>query len=265
MSEDGTVTAVSAGTAEITAYTEDGVTSNRCTVTVSTVMMTAAALVSQTHAGIAGETFQIEYTFEPETATPAAFRWTSDAPEIASVDEKTGLVTLLAAGTTTVRGTAADGSELTLACEITVSEIPGRAFVLDADELSLNWNETHALSWAVFPAGASFGSPVFASANRGHCEGRRAGRGIRRIEGRNGDHRHRRARRISAYANRARDRRQRRHDDLSRVDRGTVRNAEADGAKYLPFSVRSTQDVRGRAQPVCNRGTSLRFDPNAAQ
>lgn len=267
VSEDGTVTAVSAGTAEITAYTEDGVTSNRCTVTVPTVMMTAAALVSQAHAGIAGETFQIEYTFEPETATPAAFRWTSDAPEIASVDEKTGLVTLLAAGTTTVRGTAADGSELTLACEITVSEIPVRAFVLDADELSLNWNETHALSWAVFPAGASFGSPVFASANEGIARVDAQGvitavsKGETEITatvGR-GEYQLTQTVRVTVVSDGT--------TTYRALIAGRFGNAEADGAKYLPFSVRSTQDVRGALSRSAIEGQaydSIQMLPNNA-
>lgn len=244
VSEDGTVTAVSAGTAEITVYTEDGVTSNRCTVTVPTVMMTAATLVSQTHAGIAGETFQIEYTFEPETATPAAFRWTSDAPEIASVDAETGLVTLLSAGTTTVRGTAADGSELTLACEITVSEIPVRAFVLDADELALKWNETHALSWAVFPADASFGMPTFASINEGIAKVDAQGvitavsKGETEITatvGR-GEYQLTRTVRVRVVSDGT--------TTYRALIAGRFGNAGTDGTKYLPFSVRSTQDVK---------------------
>ena len=267
VSEDGTVTAVSAGTAEITAYTEDGVTSNRCTVTVPTVMMTAAALVSQTHAGIAGETFQIEYTFEPETATPAAFHWTSDAPEIASVNEKTGLVTLMAAGTTTVRGTAVDGSELTLACEITVSEIPVRAFVLDADELALKWNETHALSWAVFPAGASFGTPAFASANEGIAKVDAQGvitavsKGETEITatvGR-GEYQLTQTVRVTVVSDGT--------TTYRALIAGRFGNAGTDGTKYLPFSVRSTQDVRSALSRSTIEGQtyeSIQMLPNNA-
>ena len=244
VSEDGVVTAASAGTAKITAYTEDGVSSNSCTVTVPVVPMTAATLLSETHAGIAGEVFQLEYVFEPESATPAAFHWTSDQPKIASVDAETGLVTLMSEGVTTVRGVATDESGLTLACEITVTEIPVRAFVLDVDALSLQWNETHALSWAVFPANASFGTPVFASANEGIA--RVDAQGVITAVSKGETE-------ITATVGRG-DNSYTQTVLATVVSAGTTTyraliagrfgNAATDGTKYLPFSVRSTKDVR---------------------
>ncbi len=267
VNEDGIVTAVSAGTAEITAYTEDGVTSNRCTVTVPTVMMTAATLLSETHAGLAGGTFRLEYSFEPETATPAAFRWTSDQPEIASVDAETGLVTLLSAGTTTVRGAAADGSGLALACEITVTEIPARAFVLDTDELALRWNETHALSWAVFPANASFGMPAFASADEGVARVDERGvitavsRGETEITatvGR-GEYQLTQTVRVTVVSDGT--------TTYRALIAGRFGNAGTDGTNYLPFSVRSTQDVRSALSRSTIEGQtyeSIQLLPNNA-
>ncbi len=267
VSEDGIVTAVSAGAATITAYTEDGVASNRCHVTVASVQMTEAALKAEMYAGIAGETYQIEYTFEPESATPAAFRWSSDQPEIASVDANTGLVTLISEGTTTVRGIAADESSLTLACEITVSELPVRAFVLDVDALELKWNETHALSWAVFPANASFGVPVFASADEGIAKVDEQGmitavsKGETEITATvgNGAYQLTKTVRVTVFNDGA--------TTYRALIAGRFGNAETDGEKYLPFSVRGTQDMRSALSRSIIEGEtyeSIQMLPNNA-
>lgn len=264
---DGVVTAISAGTAEITAYTADGVASNRCTVTVSTVVMTAATLQTEAHAGIAGETYQIEYTFEPESATPAAFRWTSDQPEIASVEPETGLVTLISEGTTIIRGIAVDESGLTLACEITVSAIPVRAFLLSVDTLALKWNETYALSWAVFPANASFGVPSFTSADEGVARVDEQGvitavsKGETEITATvgNGDYQLTQTVRVTVVSDGT--------TTYRALIAGRFGNAETDGANYLPFSVRGTQDMRSALSRSTIEGQayeSIRMLPNNA-
>lgn len=58
-----------------------------------------------------GNTLQLEATVEPSNATNQNVTWSSSNPEIATVDETTGLVTGVSIGTTTIIATSVDGSK----------------------------------------------------------------------------------------------------------------------------------------------------------
>jgi uncharacterized protein YjdB len=58
-----------------------------------------------------GNTLQLEATVSPSNATNKNVTWSSSNPEIATVDETTGLVTGVAIGTTTIIATSVDGSK----------------------------------------------------------------------------------------------------------------------------------------------------------
>lgn len=158
--DNGRVTARKGGSAVITALTPDGI-SAACSVTVASTPMTEAFLTETAISGFAGETHALTYTFSPAQASPAEFLWVSDDADIAAVNAATGEITFMSAGTTTVRGTATDGSELTLACEVAVSEIPVETFALDVGFLSLNAGETYSLSSTVTPENASHRQPRY--------------------------------------------------------------------------------------------------------
>ena len=164
VSKSGVVRALSGGKAVLSASTADGLWAS-CTVTVAAIPMTEASLVESEMTGNAGETRRIAYTYAPENATPAAFRWTSEDESVASVNESTGEVTFVSAGTTAVHAMALDGSAIMLTQRVTVLETPVRDFVLSADALTLQWGEEAALTWAVYPRGASYASPRFTSDN----------------------------------------------------------------------------------------------------
>ena len=58
-----------------------------------------------------GNTLQLEATVEPSNATNKNVTWSSSNPEIATVDEATGLVTGIALGTATIIATSVDGGK----------------------------------------------------------------------------------------------------------------------------------------------------------
>ena len=58
-----------------------------------------------------GNTLQLEATVEPSNATNQNVTWSSSNPEIATVDETTGLVTGVAVGSATITATSVDGGK----------------------------------------------------------------------------------------------------------------------------------------------------------
>lgn len=66
-----------------------------------------------------GQTFALEYGFEPADATITAMAWTSSDPTVVSVDKK-GVVKGLQRGQSTVTMTTTDGSNLSATCTVTV-------------------------------------------------------------------------------------------------------------------------------------------------
>ena len=121
VSDDGEVTALSAGTADITV--SSGEISATCAVTVKEPVIPVESVsldVQQIELGI-GETYALQATVLPENATDKTVTWTSSAPEIVSVDEN-GTVESLAAGNATVTVTTVDGG-MTAECEVTVAPI----------------------------------------------------------------------------------------------------------------------------------------------
>lgn len=129
VSQDGVVTAVGKGTAEITVTTQDGGKTAVCRVTVepkepeepedpkvsvSGIMMSPGEALLQK----AGDGVQLQVTVYPENATDKNVTFTSSNPAVASVDEK-GRVTAVSEGTAQITAATRDGG-LTAICRITV-------------------------------------------------------------------------------------------------------------------------------------------------
>lgn len=142
----GKVTAVAAGTANITAKSADGA-SAACKVTVNSaeVKVTKVTL-DQTEITLKkGENKTLKATVEPSNATNKSITWSSSDTKIAAVDS-TGKVTAVAAGTATITAKSADGPSAT--CKITVSvvavgvtlEDPGT--ITAGEEKQLKWTTT---------------------------------------------------------------------------------------------------------------------------
>ena len=114
--ENGTVTAVSGGTATITVTTEDGNHTATCEVTV-TVSATGVTL-SQTELPLAkGATATLTATVAPSDATNQKVRWSSNNISIATVEN--GTVTAVSGGNATITVTTEDGNH-TATCSVAV-------------------------------------------------------------------------------------------------------------------------------------------------
>lgn len=136
VSNNGEVTALSAGTADITV--SSGEISATCTVTVTEPVIPVESVsldVEQLELEIE-ETYALQATVLPEDATDKTVSWSSSAPEIVSVDEN-GTVKGLAAGNATVTVTTVDG-EMTAECEVTVLQIINGHEYVDLG-LSVKW------------------------------------------------------------------------------------------------------------------------------
>ena len=125
--ENGLVTAVGVGEANITATAADGsgVTAT-CKVTVTPKLVTSVTLDQSELTIEKTYTAQLSATVAPDDADNRTVTWTSDNEEIATVDEN-GLVTAVGEGTATITATANDGSGVAASCVVTVTFIDGIA------------------------------------------------------------------------------------------------------------------------------------------
>lgn len=157
---NGKVTAVAAGTANITVTTEDGNKTATCkvTVTASEIKPTAIALNQTTLSLKKGETETLTASFTPEDATDTDVTWSSDDTSVATVNES-GLVTAIAKGTATVTVTLVSDSKIKATCEVTVTEestvVKTTAVTLNKKTLSLEKNATETLTVTFDPKDAT--------------------------------------------------------------------------------------------------------------
>ncbi|MCQ2607057.1 MAG: glycosyl hydrolase family 8 [Bacteroidales bacterium] len=117
----GKVTAVSAGTANITATTTDGtdLTSDKCVVTVSNVSVESVTLNNTSAIVRLGGSSTLKATVTPANATIKDVVWTSSKPAVATVDES-GKVTAVAAGSAIITAASAEDAYTKATCTIDV-------------------------------------------------------------------------------------------------------------------------------------------------
>ena len=158
---NGTVTAKRAGTAIITATSENGKTAS-CTVTVSRkeIPITEISLDKSSATLTEGETTTIVATVLPENTTDSkSVSWSSSNSEVATVDAN-GTVTAKRAGTAVITATSTNGK--TAGCTVTVSkkEIPITEISLDKSSATLTEGETTTLTATVLPENTTYGKSV---------------------------------------------------------------------------------------------------------
>ncbi len=143
--KDGNVTAVSDGTAIITATTSNGKTAT-CNVTVTSteikdLIAAEEITLDKTEGELEeGQTLQLTATITPEEATIKECNWSSSDETIATVNAN-GLVTAKKAGTATITVTTKDGSELSKKCEITVTPAKIAVTGITLDKISTQVQE----------------------------------------------------------------------------------------------------------------------------
>lgn len=154
---NGVVTAVSKGSARITATAaDDSGKSASCTVTVTEdILVTSIAITpSYTLLRVGGAIYPL-VTVCPNNATRKSVTWSSANSNIASVNPNSGLIYAKAAGTTTIYVTACDGSGVYGCCTVNVIPIYVQDIVVCPKTLTIEIGESSCLEATVYPFNAT--------------------------------------------------------------------------------------------------------------
>lgn len=150
--ENGRVSAISAGTAQVSVKTDDGCFTDACTVTVyeKEILPTGIKLDGSKLSLLEGESVQLTATVSPDNSTDKSVAWTTSDKEVAVVTD--GVVTALKAGEAEITATTCNGIEAK--CAVTVScNVSGVA--LDYPAISLEEGQTQQLTAKVYPSRAT--------------------------------------------------------------------------------------------------------------
>ncbi|MGM9684529.1 MAG: Ig domain-containing protein [Eubacteriales bacterium] len=120
VSQNGLVTAVAAGSADITVTSTDGGYTAVCRVTV-VIPLSGIKLDRETLNMNTGEKTTLRVTAEPADATDTDFRWSSDDDGVVTVNAS-GEITAVGAGSATVTVSSADG-KYSASCAVTVEAV----------------------------------------------------------------------------------------------------------------------------------------------
>jgi len=167
VSMTGVVTAVSPGTAVITATSVDGgfTASSSVTVTDPVVPVTGVTLNHTSYSIEEGNQFQLTATVLPANATNKNVLWSS-GDESAVLVSSTGLVNAMEPGVITITATTEDGG-FTATCIVTVTEavVPVTGVSLNNTTLGIVEGNTAQLTAIVAPANATNKNTTWSSSN----------------------------------------------------------------------------------------------------
>lgn len=122
--ENGNISAVALGNAEIKAVSADGKFEDTCNVTVSTnVPVTGVSVNPAELTVLVGNTSQLVADIKPVNATNKGVTWSTNNYSVASVNSSTGVITAKNAGTAIITAKTADGG-YTSTCRVTVVTAP---------------------------------------------------------------------------------------------------------------------------------------------
>ena len=154
---NGIVTAVSKGSARITATAADGSgKSASCVVTVTgDILVTSIALTPSNTTLRVGYSIYPSVTVCPADATNKCVTWSSANSNIASVNPNSGLVYAKAIGVTTIYATACDGSGVCGCCTVRVVPVYVRDITVCPEALTLDIGKSAHLEAIVSPVNAT--------------------------------------------------------------------------------------------------------------
>lgn len=101
----------------------------------------------------------------PANATQQDLTWSSLVPEVAAVDDKTGMVTALKEGTAFIVAATTDGSDLRAIGRLTVSAAVPESIELDVYEIRMEEGGWYQLSATVRPEEAASNTVIWSSSN----------------------------------------------------------------------------------------------------
>jgi uncharacterized protein YjdB len=166
VNNDGEVTAVDVGSATITVTSNaDATKKATCVVTVNPVAVTGVSLNKTTITLETGNKETLIAAVAPDNATDKSVTWSSNATNMATVDNN-GEVTAVATGSATITVTTTDGSK-TATCAVTVvtAIVPVTGVTLDATTADLKPGDTKTLVATVAPPNATDKTVTWSSSN----------------------------------------------------------------------------------------------------
>ena len=152
--DGGNVTAVSAGTAVITATTSSGkaatciVTVEKLVVPVTDILLDRASLNLTV-----GENIVLTATISPADATDKSITWASSNPTVATVDG--GKISAHSAGVTVIIATTANGKTAVATVTVNSPTVDVTGVSLDKSELTMTTGNAFMLTASVTPANAT--------------------------------------------------------------------------------------------------------------
>lgn len=164
VNSNGLVTALTAGTATITATTTDGSNlSASCNVTVSIIPVTSVSLNKTSLTLDIDENYQLTASVYPNNATYKTLTWRSSNNAVATVSSD-GLITPQSPGEATITATTTDGTNLTASCQVTIVKRV-KSISLSESNLTLILPETTQLFAYLTPSDATNTSLNWTSTN----------------------------------------------------------------------------------------------------
>ena len=155
VSSSGVVTALKVGSAKITATTNDGTNlSAYCTVYVYWYPATGVTVTPATASIYTGGTTTLTAEVSPANASNKSVTWSSSNTYIATVDETTGVVTGVSAGTATITARTVDGG-YTASATITVLPTPVTGVTLDNSGTMIERGGSVTLTATISPSNAA--------------------------------------------------------------------------------------------------------------
>jgi len=158
----GKVLAIGAGTVDIVAQIKGAAITGTLRIQVAPVPVESVSLnVQQTEVTV-GKGMRLVPQILPANATDQRLIWSSDDPQVASVDQ--GIVLGITEGTTTIRVRTVDGGK-TIVCLVTVKPVQVERIVLPVTNLSIVVGQEYSVEAVVLPEAAKDKSLRWNSSN----------------------------------------------------------------------------------------------------
>lgn len=165
ISQEGIVNALSEGSTQITAQTQDGTNlSAKCFITVKPVEPTAITLSENEIDIQVGKSLTLVANVQPENSKNKEIFWTSSNPNVASVDNN-GKIVGLAIGKTIITATTYNG--LTANCEVRVNPALVESISLSPEFISEEERNNVQITATVLPEHAANKSLAWSSSDEG--------------------------------------------------------------------------------------------------
>jgi len=163
VSSTGVVTAISQGTATITATTVDGNFTATCEMTIIPIPVTGVTLSHTTFSLQPGFTHTLTATIAPANATNKNVTWTSSNPSVATVNSN-GMIVAMSYGWTTITATTQDGNHVAT-CYLVVG-VPVTSITLNQTTARItDIGNTLTLIATVLPVNATSRGVIWTSSN----------------------------------------------------------------------------------------------------